>query len=138
MLRAIRTTVTSPATVRRVVVFLMMTLLFGLQSVAISAANSNDISHSFSAVEHQDTAGISTHHEGCSAKNSSVPLDLPESVPLVGSYSAQPDLPVYYWAATLTFDFAVSALLAVTQFSPPSPETAPYSTPVFRQDVLLI
>lgn len=129
----------SPAGVRRVVVLLMMTLLFGLQSVAISAAISNDINHAFSAVEHQDTqTGISTYHDGCSAKNSLGPLDLLESIPLAGTSSTLTDVPAYHWVATLSIEFAVADQPTVSLFFPPSPPNAAYTTPILLKDILLI
>lgn len=138
VLRAIQTTTISPADIHRVVVLLMMTLMFGLQSVAISVAITNDIVHTFSAVEHQDTQGISTYHEGCSAKKLPAPLALLESAPLAVTYSTQPDHPVYHWIKTLTSEFAVSDPLAITLFLPPVPQRLAYPTPVFRKDILLI
>jgi len=120
-------------------VLLLVTLLFGLQSLVLSTALANDINHSFSAAEHQNSeTGISSFHDGCSAKSAPAPFDLLEPPPVAASSAPHPDLILYAWVATLPLVFTDSAPPRIVHPFAPPPATAGYATPVFRQDVLLI
>lgn len=139
MLTASEKAAASLAKARRVLVYLSMLFLFGFQSIAVATSLSNNISHTLSVAEHQGVqGGVSTDHEGCSAKRSSVPLDLSESLPLTNTLSMQPDLPTYHWIATLAIEFGVADVAVWNQFLSPPPESSAYYTPIFRKDILLI